>query len=64
MNKRYAIIENGIVASIVAAINDPSFMTDLLCVEVDESVQIGYLYNEGKFIENENSDYNTVDTIS
>lgn len=63
MNKRYAIIEDGIVANIIAAIENPSYMTDLLCIEVNDEVQIGYLYNEGKFTENENSDYNTVNTI-
>ena len=52
MIKRYAIIENGIVASIVVAENNPSTMTDLLCIEVDETVQIGYLYDSNTFIEN------------
>lgn len=64
MNKRYALIEDGIVANIIAAIENPSYMTDLLCIEVDDTVQIGYLYDGINFIENESSDYNNFDTIS
>jgi hypothetical protein len=64
MNKRYALIEDGIVANIIAATKDPSYMTDLLCIEVDDTVQIGYLYDGINFIENENNDYNNFDTIS
>ena len=52
MNKRYAIIEDGIVANIVAAIANPSSMTELLCIEVDDTIQIGYIYDGEKFIEN------------
>lgn len=51
MNKRYAIIEDGIVANIVVAIEDPSYMTNLLCIEVDDSVQVGYLYDNNVFTE-------------
>jgi hypothetical protein len=64
MDKRYALIEDGAVANIIAATEDPSYMTDLLCIEVDDTVQIGYLYDGINFIENENSDYNNFDTIS
>lgn len=64
MNKRYALIEDGVVANIIAATEDPSYMTDLLCIEVDDTVQIGYLYDGINFIENENNDYNNFDTIS
>lgn len=64
MNKRYALIEDGVVANIIAATEDPSYMTDLLCIEVDDMVQIGYLYDGINFIENENNDYNNFDTIS
>jgi hypothetical protein len=56
MNKRYAIIENGIVANIVAAASDPSSMTDLLCVEVDDTIQPGYIYDGTTFIENTNEE--------
>jgi hypothetical protein len=52
MNKRYAIIEDGIVANIVAATSDPSSMTDLLCIEVDDTIQVGYIYDGEKLIEN------------
>jgi hypothetical protein len=52
MEKRYAIIENGIVINITISIEDPSSMTDLLCIEVDETVQIGYLYDGNTFTEN------------
>ena len=52
MNKKYAIIEDGIVINIVAATGDPSFMTDLLCIEVDETIKLGYIYDGNKFIEN------------
>jgi len=52
MNKKYAIIEEGIVINIVAATGDPSFMTDLLCIEVDETIKLGYIYDGEKFIEN------------
>jgi len=52
MNKRYAIIENGIVANVIAATSSPSGMTDLLCVEVDDTIQPGYIYDGTKFIEN------------
>lgn len=52
MNKRYAIIEDGFVANIIAAIGDPSSMTELLCIEVDDAIQIGYIYDGEKFIEN------------
>lgn len=51
MEKKYAIIENGIVANIIIAVEDPSYMTDLLCVKVDDSVQVGYLYRDNMFIE-------------
>jgi len=51
MNKRYALIEDGVVANIVAATEDPSYMTNLLCIEVDDSVQIGYLYDNSTFTE-------------
>jgi len=54
MNKRYAIIENGVVANVVAATSDPSSMTDLLCIEVDDTIQPGYIYDGTKFIENTN----------
>lgn len=64
MNKRYALIEDGIVANIIAATEDPSYMTDLLCIEVDDTIQIGYLYDGINFIENEDSDYNNFNTIS
>ena len=56
MNKRYAIIENGIVANIVAAASDPSSMTDLLCVEVDDTIQLEYIYGGTTFIENTNEE--------
>lgn len=52
MNKRYALIENGIVVNLIAAVEDPSYMTDLLCIEVDDTVQIDYLYDGINFIEN------------
>jgi predicted acyltransferase (DUF342 family) len=52
MNKRYAIIEDGIVANIVAATGDPSSMTELLCIEADDTIRIGYIYDGEKFIEN------------
>lgn len=51
MNKRYALIEDGVVVNIVAAIEDPSYMTDLLCIEVDDNVQLGYLYDNSTFTE-------------
>ena len=51
MEKKYAIIENGIVANIVVATEDPSYMTDLLCIEVDDSVQVGYIYTNNLFTE-------------
>lgn len=51
MNKRYAIIEDGVVANIVAATTSPSSMTDLLCIEVDNTIQIGYIYDGSKFVE-------------
>jgi hypothetical protein len=54
MNKIYAIIENGIVINIVAAASDPSSMTDLLCVEVDDTIQPEYIYDGTTFIENTN----------
>jgi hypothetical protein len=53
MNKRYAIIEKGIVVNIVAATIDPSSMTDLLCIEVDDTIEIDYIYNGSNFIKNE-----------
>jgi hypothetical protein len=52
MNKRYAIIEDDIVVNIIAANQDPSFMTDLLCIEVDDFVEIGFIYNGKIFIKN------------
>jgi len=52
MNKRYAIIENGIVANIIVATSNPSSMTDLLCIEADDTIQPGYIYDGTKFIEN------------
>lgn len=58
MNKRYAIIEDGIVANIVAATSDPSNMTDLLCLEVDDTIQIGFIYDGTTFIENTNIEEN------
>lgn len=54
MNKKYAIIENGVVANIVVALVDPSYMTDLLCLEVDDTIQIGFIYDGTTFIENAN----------
>jgi len=51
MNKRFAIIEDGIVANVIVAIENPSYMTDLLCIEVDDTVQPGYLYDGSIFIE-------------
>ena len=54
MNKKYAIIENGIVVNIVVALIDPSYMTDLLCIEVDDTIQIGFIYDGTAFIENTN----------
>ena len=54
MNKRYAIIEDGIVVNIVAATSDPSSMTDLLCLEVDDTTQVGFIYDCITFIENTN----------
>jgi hypothetical protein len=60
MNKRYALIENGIVVNIIAAVEDPSYMTDLLSIEVDDTVQIDYLYDGINFIENESTDNNTI----
>lgn len=60
MNKRYALIDNGIVVNIIAAAEDPSYMTDLLCIEVDDTVQIDYLYDGINFIENEGTDNNTI----
>lgn len=59
MNKRYAIIEDGVVANIIVAEKNPSFMTNMICIEVDTNVQIGYLYDGGNFIENNisNDDY-------
>jgi hypothetical protein len=51
MNKRYALIEDGIVVNVIAATENPSYMTDLLCIEVDDTVQIGYLYNGSIFTE-------------
>jgi hypothetical protein len=56
MEKKYAIIENGIVINITISIEDPSTMTDLLCIEVDDTVQIGYLYDSNTFIENIETD--------
>lgn len=47
---RYALIENNIVVSIVVADTDPSYMTDLLCIEVDNTVEVGDIYENGKFI--------------
>jgi hypothetical protein len=56
MNKRYALIENGVVVNIIAATEDPSHMTDLLCIEVDDTVGLGYTYNGSIFTESiENS---------
>ena len=59
MNKRYAIIEDGVVANIIVSEKNPSFMTNMICIEVDTNVQIGYLYDGGNFIENNisNDDY-------
>lgn len=54
MDKKYAIIEEGKVVNIVVAIKDPSYMTELPCIEVDETVQIGYIYDGTTFIENTN----------
>lgn len=58
MNKRYAIIEDGIVANIVAATEDPSSMTDLLCLEVDDTIQVGFIYDGKTFTENPNIEEN------
>ena len=52
MNKKYAIIEGNLVANIVVAKENPSFMTELLCIEVDDTIQIGFIYDGEKFIEN------------
>jgi hypothetical protein len=53
MNKRYAIIEDNIVVNIIAATENPSYMTDLLCIEVDDTIEIDYIYNGSNFIKNE-----------
>jgi hypothetical protein len=50
MSKRYALIEDGVVVNIVAATGDPSHMTDLLCIEVNDTVQLGYTYDGSNFI--------------
>jgi len=52
MNKRYAIIEDNIVVNIIAATENPSYMTDLLCIEVDDTIEIDYIYNGSNFIKN------------
>jgi hypothetical protein len=46
---RYALIENNIAVSIVVSDTDPSYMTDLLCVEVDNTVEVGDIYEDGEF---------------
>jgi hypothetical protein len=51
MNKRYALIEDGVVVNVIAAKENPSYMTDLLCIEVNEVVQPGYLYDGSIFTE-------------
>lgn len=51
MEKKYAIIENGIVVNIVVATADPSYMTNLLCIEVDDTVGLGYNYDGSIFTE-------------
>jgi hypothetical protein len=53
MNKKYAIIEEGLVVNVIIATEDPSYMTDLLCIEVDDTVEVNYIYNGGSFIKNE-----------
>jgi len=53
MNKRYAIIEDNIVVNIIAATENPSYMTNLLCIEVDDTIEIDYIYNGSNFIKNE-----------
>jgi hypothetical protein len=58
MKKKYAIIENGIVANIIVANENPSIMTDLLCIEVDDTIQPGYIYDGINFIENINTEEN------
>ena len=56
MIKRYALIENRVVVNIVVATGDPSHMTDLLCIEVDDTVGLGYTYDGSIFTESiENS---------
>ena len=63
MIKRYAIIENDAVANIIVAENNPSNMTDLPCIEVDDTVQIGFTYDGEKFIQNESNNDNTIDAV-
>ena len=53
MNKKYSIIEEGLVVNVIIATEDPSYMTDLLCIEVDDTVEVNYIYNGGSFIKNE-----------
>lgn len=59
MSKRYALIDNGIVINIITSETDPVFMTDLVCIEVDESIYAGCIYNNGEFIKVDISENNT-----
>jgi hypothetical protein len=49
MSKKYALIDNGTVVNIIISENDPTTMTNLLCVEVDESIYTGCIYKDGEF---------------
>jgi hypothetical protein len=49
MKKRYALIDNETVVNIITSENDPTAMTNLLCVEVDESIYTGCIYKDGEF---------------
>ena len=51
MNKRYAIIENGIVVNIIVATENPSYMTNMICIEINDTVQVNYIYDGKNFIE-------------
>ena len=54
MEKKYAIIENGIVANIIVCEFNPSIMTELQTIEFDKDqvVDIDYLFINGEFIKN------------
>ena len=44
---RYAVIENEIVTNIIIA--DPGFMPNMVLIEDDSPVEIGWLYQNGEF---------------